>query len=55
MKPVMEQISAKRQEIEAVKRSRIAEKAQQERIEELTAEIRELHKKAHEIRKANSQ
>lgn len=55
MKPVMEQIFAKRQEIEAVKLSRIAVKAQQEKIEELSAEIRELEKKAHEIRKANSQ
>lgn len=55
MKPIMEQIAQKRQEIEAVKLSRIAEKAQQERISTLTAEIGELEKKAHEIRKANSQ
>ncbi|MBD5402115.1 hypothetical protein HDR58_04875 [bacterium] len=55
IKPIIIQIEQKRQEIETVKLSRISEKAQQERIDELTSGIRELEKKAQEIRKANSQ
>ena len=43
----------KRDEIEAVKRSRMAVEMQQEKIDALKGEIRELHKKAHEIRVAN--
>ncbi len=55
MKPVIMQIELKRQEIETVKLSRMAERAQKERIEELNNEIKELEKQAQEIRKKNSQ
>ena len=55
MKPIITQIQEKRNEIEAVKLSRMAEKMQQERIAELLQEIKDLEKKAREIRKANSQ
>lgn len=55
MKPVIMQIELKRQEIETVKLSRIAEKMQQERITQINAEIKELEKQAQEIRKKNSQ
>ncbi|HIS36018.1 TPA: Spy/CpxP family protein refolding chaperone [Candidatus Scatousia excrementigallinarum] len=55
MKPVMEAIKAKRQEIETVKLSRIAPQMQQEKIDKLKAEIRELKKQAHELRMKNMQ
>lgn len=55
MKPVIMQIELKRQEIETVKLSRMAERAQKERIDELNNEIKELEKQAQEIRKRNSQ
>lgn len=55
MKPVMDQIMAKHQEIEAVQKTKMTEKAQQEKIAEINLQIRELDKKANEIRKANSQ
>lgn len=53
MKPVIDEIIAKKQEIKTVKLSRIAVQAQEEKIEALTQEIKELEKKAHEIRKQN--
>lgn len=55
IKPVMMQIEVKRQEIQTVKLSRIAERAQKERIDQLNAEIKELEKQAQDIRKKNSQ
>lgn len=55
IKPVMMQIELKRQEIQTVKLSRIAERAQKEKIEQLSAEIKELEKQAQDIRKKNSQ
>ncbi len=55
MKPVMMKIEVKRQEIETVKLTKISEKAQQERITQLNAEIKELEKQAQEIRKKNTQ
>lgn len=54
MKPVMEQIRSKYQEIEAVKLSRMSGRMQQEKISKLEAEIAELKKEAHKIRKENS-
>lgn len=54
MKPIVTQIVEKRKEIEAVKLFRISERAQQEKIDEINAQIRELEKQAHEIRKENS-
>lgn len=53
IKPIMEQIKAKHQEIEAVKLSKISTQAQEEKIEALKGEMRELNKKAHEIRMKN--
>ena len=55
MRPVMIQLSAKHQDIETVKLSRISEKAQKERIAQINTEIKELEKQAQEIRKKNSQ
>lgn len=55
MAPIMVQIKQKHQEIEMVKMSRMAEKMQQEKIAQITAEIQTLEKQAHEIRKKNSQ
>lgn len=54
MRPVMEQIKLKHQEIDAIKRSRLAQRAQQERISQIEEEIKSLEKQAHEIRKKNS-
>ena len=53
MKPIMEKIKEKRQEIEAVKRSRIAVEMQQEKIAKLQKEIRALKRAAHELRMQN--
>ena len=55
MRPIMEQIEQKRQEIEAVKLSRMAERMQQERIAQISAEIKDLEKQAQDVRKKNSQ
>lgn len=55
MKPIFYQIELKHQEIDAIKRSRMAEKAQQERINQISEEINELEKQAREIRRKNSQ
>lgn len=55
IRPIMMQIAVKRQEIETVKLSRISEKMQQERINQLNIEIKELEKQADEIRKKNTQ
>lgn len=54
IKPIFAQIELKRKEIEAVKLSRIAPQAQEEKILELNTEIRVLEKKAQDIRKENS-
>ena len=53
MKPIIEKIKEKRQEIEAVKRSRMAVEMQQEKIAELQKEIRVLKRAAHELRMQN--
>lgn len=55
MRPIIMQIQAKRQEIDAIKRSKLAERAQQERISQLEEEIAGLNKQAREIRKKNTQ
>jgi len=55
LKPIIDKIQEKRQEIEAVKLSRIAERAQQERIAELRKEIGALKRHAHELRMKNMQ
>lgn len=53
MKPIMDAIRVKREEIKTVRLSRIAVQAQQEKIDKIRGEIRELNKKAHEIRMKN--
>jgi len=55
IEPVMIQIEVKRQEINTVKLSKISDKAQQEKIDRLNNEIKELETQAREIRKKNSQ
>ncbi len=55
MKPIIYQIEIRHQEIEAVKRTKMTEKAKQERINQISEEIKELDKQAREIRKKNSQ
>lgn len=54
IKPIIQEIQLKKQEIEAVKRSRIAPKMQEERIAKLENDIMELRKQAREIRKQNT-
>lgn len=53
MKPVIEQIIAKKKEAEMVKMSRIATWAQEEKLAALDKEIQALEKQANEIRKQN--
>ena len=55
MRPVMEQIKSKYQEIDAVRRSKMATAAQNEKIVKLKGEIRELKKQAHDLRVKNMQ
>ena len=55
MKPIIEQIKAKHQEAEAVKRSRISVEMQQEKLAQIRAELKDLHKQAHELRMKNMQ
>ena len=53
MKPIMEQIKAKHQEAEMVRRSKIAPQMQQEKLETINMELKELRKQAHDIRMQN--
>lgn len=53
MKPVIEEIKAKKQEAKMVKMSRIAVEFQEEKLAVIDAEIKVLEKKANEIRKQN--
>lgn len=55
MRPIMMQLDLKHQEIETVKLSKISDKMQQEKINQLNADIKELEKQADEIRKKNTQ
>ena len=55
MKPVMEQIKALKKDIYETKKSALDEKAKTEKIKKDVEELKVLEKKAHEIRKANSQ
>lgn len=54
MKPIMIKIQQKHKEIEMVRMSKTVKKMQDEKISQLNAEIQELEKQAHEIRKKNS-
>ncbi len=53
MKPIMDKLHEKRQEVEAVKRSRMAVEMQQEKLAELHKEIKALKREAHELRMQN--
>ena len=53
MKPIMEKIKEKHQEIDAVKRSRMAVEMQQEKLAELHKELKALKRAAHELRMQN--
>ena len=53
IKPVIEQIIAKKQEAKMVKMSRIAVQVQEERLNAIDKELKVLEKKAHDIKKAN--
>ena len=53
MKPILDQIKAKKQEAEMVKLSRISVQLQEEKLAIIEAEIRKLEKQAMEIRKTN--
>lgn len=53
MKPLMDKMKEKRAEIEAVKLSRIAPQAQQEKIEQLKKEIGALKQEMHRLRMEN--
>jgi len=53
MKPIMDKIKDLKQEKEMVKLSRISTQAQEEKIAEIDAQIKELRKQAHEMRAKN--
>ena len=53
MKPIMDKIKDKRKEAEMVKMSRIAGWVQEERLNAIDKDIRNLEKKANVIRKKN--
>ena len=53
MKPIMEQVKAKKQEAEAIKRSKMAVEMQEEKLNEIRADLKELQKQAHELRMQN--
>lgn len=53
MKPLMDKIKAKREEIKAIKLSKIAVEAQNEKINALRGELKELRKQANELRMKN--
>ena len=53
MRPVMEQIKSKHQEAAAVKKSKLAPQAQQEKLDKIGGELRALQKQAHELRMQN--
>ena len=53
LRPVIEQIIAKKQEAEMIRRSRIAVQVQEERLSAIDKDLAVLEKKAKEIRKKN--
>ena len=55
IKPVMMQIDYKRQEIEMIRLSRMSERMQKEKTDQLMLEIKDLEKQADTIRKENTQ
>lgn len=53
MRPVMEDLRAKRQEAETIRRSKLTVQEQEEKLTVIDKDIQELEKKAGEIRKQN--
>ena len=53
IKPIMEKLKEKRLEVDAVKRSKLAPQAQQEKLDQLHKEIKALKRAAHELRMQN--
>ncbi len=53
IKPIIDEIKAKKAEIEAVQKTKLMQRDIDARVEELQGEIKELRKQAHEIRKEN--
>lgn len=53
LKPVIEEIKAKKQEAKMVKMSRIAVQVQEERLDAIDKELKVLEKRAHDLRKQN--
>lgn len=53
MRPVMEEIKAKKQEAETIKRSRMAVQMQEEKLAVIEAELQKLEKQAMDLRNAN--
>lgn len=55
MKPIMEKIKAKRQQIDTIRKSRIAVQEQEKQIAAVREELKVLKKQAHELRIKNMQ
>lgn len=53
IEPVIRQIKSREQEIYMVKKSNLDEKAQEEKLNSLNADLKALHKQAHDIRIEN--
>ena len=53
MRPVMEEIKSKKQEAEAIKRSKMAIRMQEEKLAKINTDLKVLEKKAHKIRQQN--
>ncbi len=53
MKPIMEQIKAKHDEADMVRKSKIVARDQKAQLDKIDAELRDLHRQAHELRMQN--
>lgn len=53
MRPVIEEIKSKKQEAEAIKRSKMAIRMQEEELAKIDTDLKVLEKKAHKIRQQN--
>jgi len=54
MKPIMMKLELKHQEVDNIRLSKMSQQAQQEKIDEINSQIKELEKQAQEIRKQNT-
>lgn len=53
IKPVIDKIKSREQEIQMVKNSKLAPQAQEEKLNSLNSDLKALHKEAHDIRVEN--